>query len=382
MSSALPSAKFGFNTPFYEQLEFFRKKVNLPTERWDDIKKAAHDRAFIVAGAMKADLLDDLREAMDKAIELGTGLEEFRKDFAGIVQKHGWTGWTGEGSKGGEAWRTKVIYQTNMATSYAAGRFKQLTDPAYLKLRPYWRYVHDDSVMHPRWWHADWGRQRLTLRHDHPFWKTHFPPNGWGCHCYVVPVDTPNEGDSTEPPKDWDVRDSKGNLPGIDKGFDYAPGASVDRSLQNLIDQKLIKLTPAISNALKLDTTLVLEDFGRFFAGKSSAAEFPIAELSADDMALIGAETATVWLSRQSLDDHLAIHPEIVLDDYLKVPTIVENGQVWMLPSSPERLIFMQLGEVVYRAVVKRTADGNRNYLLTLFRNTKTKPPKGAVRIK
>ncbi|WP_413879007.1 hypothetical protein [Candidatus Aalborgicola defluviihabitans] len=28
-------------------------KLNLPTERWDDIKAAAHDRAFIVAGAQR-----------------------------------------------------------------------------------------------------------------------------------------------------------------------------------------------------------------------------------------------------------------------------------------------------------------------------------------
>jgi len=92
------SSAFGFNTPFFEQLEFFRNKLNLPSERWDDIKKAAHDRAFIVAGAMKADLLEDLNGAVEKAIRGGLGIEEFRKDFADIVQKHGWHGWTGEGS--------------------------------------------------------------------------------------------------------------------------------------------------------------------------------------------------------------------------------------------------------------------------------------------
>ena len=61
--------KFGFNTPFAEQLDFFRRKLNLPSERWDDIQKAAHDRAFIVAGAMKADLVEDLRESIDKAMK-------------------------------------------------------------------------------------------------------------------------------------------------------------------------------------------------------------------------------------------------------------------------------------------------------------------------
>ena len=99
---------FGFNTPFFEQLEFFRQKLNLPSERWDDIEKSAHDKGFIVAGAMQADLLADLRAAVDRAHEQGTGLEAFRQDFRRLVQKHGWTGWTGEGSAAGEAWRTRV----------------------------------------------------------------------------------------------------------------------------------------------------------------------------------------------------------------------------------------------------------------------------------
>ena len=99
----MSKAKFGFRGPFAEQLAFFRQKVNLDSQRWDDLWREEHDRAFIVAGAQGADLLADLNAAVTKAIEQGTGLEQFRRDFAAIVQKHGWTGWTGEGSKAGFA---------------------------------------------------------------------------------------------------------------------------------------------------------------------------------------------------------------------------------------------------------------------------------------
>ena len=242
---------FGFGTPFAEQLDFFRAKLNLPSERWDDIQRAAHDRAFIVAGVGQADLLNDLRSAVDKAIADGEGIEAFRKRFKEIVQKHGWTGWTGEGTKAGEAWRTKVIYQTNMATSYAAGRYKQLTDPEFLKLRPYWRYVHADGVIYPRPLHLAWGEMRLTLRYDHPFWETHFPPNGWGCHCYVVPVETPGASDASAPPTGWDAINPKtGAQVGIDKGFDYAPGANAATPLADLIGQKLINLDAPVGAAM------------------------------------------------------------------------------------------------------------------------------------
>ena len=50
-------------------------KRNLPTERLDDIMRSAHDRAFIVAGAQKADLLADLNRAIEKSIQHGLGLE-------------------------------------------------------------------------------------------------------------------------------------------------------------------------------------------------------------------------------------------------------------------------------------------------------------------
>jgi hypothetical protein len=239
------SVGFGFGTPFEEQLAYFRQKLNLPTEAYDDVTGAGHDRAFIVTGAAKADILDELHGAIERTMASGGSLEDFRKAFPGILQRTGWTGWTGEGTADGEAWRTKVIYQTNMATSYAAGRWKQLNDPDLLKSRPYWRYIHADNVLHPRPLHLEWNG--LVLRHDDPFWLTHFPPNGWGCHCRVTAVAKVGPGDKTAPPAGWDKPlETTGAPPGIDKTFGYAPGANVDTSLARLIDQKLINLSSPV----------------------------------------------------------------------------------------------------------------------------------------
>lgn len=245
---------FGFGTPFQAQIDFLRQKLNLPTEHWDDIKGRAHDRSFIVAGAAKADLIDDLKQSLIKAAEQGTGYGVFQKDFKQIVATHGWTGWTGEGTKAGEAWRTRIIYQTNTATSYAAGRYKQMTDTEVLKLHPYWRYIHSDGVMRPRPQHLSW--HGLTLLASHDFWKTHYAPNGWGCQCRITSV-TRAEGERSaraglgQPPPGWDAIDPKtGAQVGIDKGFDYTPGANVKASLQSLIDAKLIKLDAPIGAAM------------------------------------------------------------------------------------------------------------------------------------
>ena len=80
--------------PFAEALGYLKAKLNLPTQRWDDLLGAAHDRAFVVAGAMQADLLADLHAAVNKVREHGTTLAEFKKDFEKIVAERGWTGWT------------------------------------------------------------------------------------------------------------------------------------------------------------------------------------------------------------------------------------------------------------------------------------------------
>ncbi len=235
------------NLPFQEQIDFFRAKLNLPTERWDDIKKGAHDRAFVVAGAMKADLLEDLRGAVSPLQR--TTLEAFRRDFKRIVAQHGWHGWTGEGTKGGEAWRTKVIFETNVRASHAAGRYRQLTDPDTLAAMPYWRYVHNDSVMHPRPHHQAW--HGLTLPAKHEFWQTHFAPNGWGCRCKIVAQSQPGTGDKARPPEGWDALDPKtGEQIGIDKGWGYAPGASNADALRQAMLAKAARLHPELGDAL------------------------------------------------------------------------------------------------------------------------------------
>ena len=74
-------ANIAFNRPFQEQLDYFRQKTNLPTARWDDVLRAGHDRAFVVAGATKADLLDSFCSEVDRAIEQGKSLQWFRGEL-------------------------------------------------------------------------------------------------------------------------------------------------------------------------------------------------------------------------------------------------------------------------------------------------------------
>jgi hypothetical protein len=181
----------------------------------------------MVAGAMKADLLADLAAAVDRAVVEGTTLEAFRRDFRAIVERRGWHGWTGEGTKRGEAWRTRVIYKTNLATSYSAGRWAQLKAAGF----PLLVYRHGGS-RDPRIEHLGW--DGLILSAEHPFWTTHAPPNGWGCSCFVLGARSEAQAvrlggkPGKSLPPGWDALSPKTGAPvGIDRGWAYAPGASV-----------------------------------------------------------------------------------------------------------------------------------------------------------
>lgn len=230
MSGEHPSSLSGvFGQPFAEQIAFFRQKLGnrVPTRRWTDLQGEAHDTQFMVAGALEADLLTDLANAAEKFINEGRGIEEFRRDFRSIVAKNGWTGWTGEGSTKGEAWRVGVIYRTNAYTSYAAGRFAQLKAGNF----PFWVYRHGGS-QEPRVQHLGWNG--LVLPPDHEFWITRYPPSDWGCSCYVVGASSEAAAQllGGDPDKQlrpgWNRIDARTGLPiGIGKGWNYAPGRSV-----------------------------------------------------------------------------------------------------------------------------------------------------------
>jgi hypothetical protein len=262
-----------FKLPFQEQIDFFNQKNPLPSNYYDDILKSAHDRAFIVAGAAKADLLNDLHNAVKQTINDSKTIDWFRGQFDSIVKKHGWTGWTGENSAAGVAWRTRVIYQTNLSTSYAAGRWAQLNDPDLLKVRPNWKYIHNDSVVHPRELHKSWNG--VVLPHDHPWWLTHFCPNGWGCRCRIMAVRaTEYKGHPAPDDGTYNFTDRNGvvhTIPnGIDYGFDYAPGTSLS---QDFVTNKAATLPDKLASDFLADTKKIMaNDTGYWLPDTDQAA--------------------------------------------------------------------------------------------------------------
>jgi len=187
----MPEATFGNVTPT-EAVNAMQRRQQVPVETfsWWDIWQHEHSQAFTVAKTAGFDVLSDIQEAVKGALEDGTTFAIFQKKLIPILQEKGWWGRapaldpeTGESpvSQLGSPRRLQIIFDTNMRTSYAAGRWARFQRTK--ADRPYLMYsaVLDNRTRpQHRAWHG------TTLPIDDPWWQTHFPPNGWNCRCTVV----------------------------------------------------------------------------------------------------------------------------------------------------------------------------------------------------
>jgi hypothetical protein len=226
-----------FGLAFKEQIDFFKQKQVKPTKRWTDAMYGDHDRAFVIAGATDMDMLEDFQNSLLKSKNAGLLFKDFQRDFDDIVAKYGWE------FNGDRAWRARTIFETNMRTSYMAGRLAQMRDPDVIAERPYWQYRHGMTrkPSNPRAHHVK--LHGLTLLHSDEAWQTIFAPNGYKCSCGVVTLNErglerlgksgPDKSPELLKEPYLDPRTGKliEKYQGIDFGFEYMPGDLWERGL-------------------------------------------------------------------------------------------------------------------------------------------------------
>jgi len=211
----MPDLLYALNLPPEKVIEYFKNKGYTFSWDWYDTWQEIHTKVFTVAKAMRLDILKDIREEIQRAIEDGTTFQEFKKNLEPRLKAKGWWGkiLIEDGKGGAEVvqlgspWRLRTIYQTNLQTSYMAGRYKSLRDN--VDDRPYWQYVAIlDSKTRP----SHRALHGKVFRWDDPIWNSLYPPNGWGCRCRVRAL---SEKDIKR--KGLKVESSQGNLVKIDR---------------------------------------------------------------------------------------------------------------------------------------------------------------------
>lgn len=253
--------------PPKEAIEFFEAKGYKIGFDWRDVEKAEHAYSFTVAKAMRNDILQDIRTAMDMAIKDGITYKSFAKDLTPTLQEKGWWGKklvvdpkTGEEKlvQLGSPRRLKTIYDTNLRSAYSAGAWERIQ--RVKKTRPYLRYIGSPSKNrrkdHEKFYN-------IVLPVDHPFWQKFYPPNGWECKCSVQQLserDLKRLGlkvteDIPSTPSRTVLNKRTGelqNIPvGIDAGFDFNIGEARMKALTPPPLNKGLNI-PYTGNAAKL----------------------------------------------------------------------------------------------------------------------------------
>lgn len=159
------------------------KGVNI-TWNWHEQLESAHARAFTVAKATKAEVLDTIRWATEQAIANGTSEREYIKNLEPMLKELGWWGKAmdenGNTVQLGSPRRLRTILRTNKSTTYHAARYAQQMEN--VDEQPYWRYV---AVKDSRTRTSHLALHGKIYRADDPIWQTMYPPNDWGCRCRV-----------------------------------------------------------------------------------------------------------------------------------------------------------------------------------------------------
>lgn len=206
--SETPDLKYLISLKPEQAIKYLKDKGHKFSWDWEEIWQDAHKKSFTVAKVMRKDILDDIREIVEKSMADGLTLQQFKKELEPKLKSKGWWGIVSgtpdevrkelkkrklivdealipNGDESikiqlGSPWRLKTIYRTNIQTAYMAGRYKEQIDN--VENRPYFQYI---AVMDRRTRPAHAQLNGRVFKYDDEFWNSFYPPNGWGCRCRV-----------------------------------------------------------------------------------------------------------------------------------------------------------------------------------------------------
>lgn len=352
-----------------------------PTIRWSEMMHEQHAVAFTVAKVARLDLLRSFRQSLDDVIRNGGTFEEWKSGMVPELRKAGWWGAVRNAALTGtdqaiivNERRLRTIYDTNTRMSLAAGHWQRIQRQK--GEFPYLRYLPSTSE-HKRPLHKLW--YGVTLPVDDPWWQTHFPPNGWGCKCHFEQVSearmrrkgwtvTPKDQIADGPPRRFVPAGGEPVMvpADIDPGFAYNPGTALLRAVADKAGRSIELAAASDLAAARKTVEQIVADaaFDQFLAIPDLP--FPVAVLNNADQALIGAQAASVRLSRDTMEKQLERHDDLSADQYRLLPAIIHNGIVEQQDGSRLRYFWRDADGKWWRAAVKRTEDGRELFVVSL----------------
>lgn len=250
-----------------EASKYLANKGLKPAFSWRDVEPEEHAIAFSVAKATRLDVLTTIREEVQRALDQGVPFAEFQRSLRPRLEALGWWGKGSEVDPAtgkrltvqlGSPRRLKTIYEANIRSARAAGQWNRIQRTK--RAMPYLLYQLGPSVEH-RPEHA--ARNGVVLPADDPFWSTWYPPNGWGCKCWVRQLTRRAAEDhgideAAPPDRMREVRNKRTGVvkqvpEGIDPGWERNPGRDRLATVEQLLDERLAAADPQTARTAVLD---------------------------------------------------------------------------------------------------------------------------------
>lgn len=398
MTIAALAASYAIGLPPEGAIAHLQAKGAQVTGSWRTWLDGQHARAFTVANVAKLDVLQDIQGSLVKALASGQTLQQWKDGLVPELRAKGW--WkregtteqlqaagrvdagTGEIRKGLTPHRLKTIFQNNMQSAYQAGRYAQMVEQA--EERPFWTYL---AILDARTRPAHRAMHGKTFRYDDAGWRSFYPPCGHGCRCRVR-----NHSALEVARRKIEVSSTEGKLSDVDVPLKGGGYARVTRYTDRSIEGGKFQPDPGFSNNPGLatwqprleaadvqlsrrfiETTIHGPSFARFVARQEEGV-FPVAVLRPRDAERLQTTTKVAYLSSDTLGKQAKNHPELQLQDYQRIPQIVDEGEAFR--QGANRLVFLTEGEVVWRLALKATDAKSELFVVSLFRTTPEKAQK------
>ncbi|MGF3028044.1 phage minor head protein [Methylobacterium aquaticum] len=405
---AEPQARRGFTTP-PEVTSYFADKGLRPSFSIQDVTAEEHAYAFMVSKATELELLTSFKTSIDRALATGQGLDTWRRDVTDELRRIGWAGprtvtdptgqWSPVEVDFTDPRRLATIFWSNVNSARSAGQWEraQRTKAAL----PYALYVPTAST-DPRKEHLGWVGTILPI--DHPWWATHWPPNGWGCKCGVRMI-TARERDrllalepkpggiryTEEVPDDGPPRvftnartGEVSEVPaGIDPGWQTNPGLSRARTLVTRLRERLAEAGE--EDARAAIAAINASPTPRVLTGLPETVFLPVAVAPPKLATELGGVARIVEVSnttmRAKIEKHGGSRP-VTPEAWNKVQEVVDTGTI-VDEGRPgavrHRSVFAELDDGLWQLVVK-AADRGRYFLVSSFHAAKSRDFEDALR--
>lgn len=378
-----------FKTAPREVVRYFEAKRTRPTFDWRDIAPQEHAFAFTVAKSAGYDILDDMKAAIGAAIEHRQSFEEFQRNIIWTLHQKGWWGksleidpLTGEEKlvQLGSTRRLRTIYWANTRTAHAAGEWERTErNKAFL---PFLVYTLSTAERR-REEHEAW--VGIVAHVDDPIWDRLYPPNGWGCQCGVRQITRREavklgwkEGQGPAfviKERPWLNKRTGQTVmvpEGVDPGWDTNPGKLRSSNVANFLQEKIDRM-PASRQRIAVDD-IVQSPILKAMAEKHMPNAFlPIAQLPSHLVENMGATTAVVRLSSDSLDHILHEHAAraLSLDDFrAAIGILTAPAAIVRSSSGSAAALYGAVAGQWWRAVVKSANEGKEWWLQSFHRKS------------